>query len=183
MLGVPATVSRITRAWAKWRGSASLLASRVTSWLPTNVSGRNAAAKLSCRSSAQASSKKVAVVQGAPDGLPQLVLGHAVQAALADRRDVIAVDQLAGEPRLRVIAAHPAGDGTPESQRHRLPRPQPPSVNAACQPMAQHARDIVLHRGLAVVECHQAAVSLEVRVPEPVGAAGLEVQPKPGRVA
>src|ERR1017187_3094287 len=120
MLGVPATVSRITRAWAKWRGSASLLASRVTSWLPTNVSGRNAAAKLSCRSSAQASSKKVAVVQGAPDGLPQLVLGHAVQAALADRRDVIAVDQLAGEPRLRVIAAHPAGDGTPERQRHRV---------------------------------------------------------------
>src|ERR1035441_6795382 len=59
MLGVPATVSRITRAWAKWRGSASLLASRVTSWLPTNVSGRNAAAKLSCRSSAQASSKKL----------------------------------------------------------------------------------------------------------------------------
>ena len=46
----PATVNRTASACGRCRASSSRLAIRVTSWLPTNVSGRNVSANPSCRS-------------------------------------------------------------------------------------------------------------------------------------
>ena len=51
--------------------------------------------------------EEVAVVEAAPDRLPQLVLGGRVEPGGIDHRRVVAVDELADEPCIRMAVPYP----------------------------------------------------------------------------
>ena len=73
---------------------------------------------------------KVAVVQGTPNGLPQLILCDRVELGVADPRGVVAVDDLPDEPRVGVGVADTGNDRRPEGVRHGVGGVQPPAVGA-----------------------------------------------------
>ena len=106
---------------------------------------------------------EVAVVERAPDRLPQLVLGHRVEPGPGDERGVVAVDDLADEPRVRVLGAHAGQDGAPERVRHLVGRVQPPPVRTAVEPVPQHRADVLGDGGLVVVQGDEEVVTLEGR--------------------
>ena len=104
---------------------------------------------------------EVAVVQRAPRRLPQLVLRHRVHAGLGHEARVVAVDDLAQQPRVRMLRAHPIGDLPPESGGHRIGGIEPPTRCAALQPVGHHVADVVHDLRFVVVQSHQMLVALE----------------------
>ena len=115
---------------------------------------------------------EIAVVEAAPDRLPQLVLGHRVDAGAVDERGVVAVDDLGDEPRVGMRLADPGQHLRPERFRHRVGGVEPPAVGAAAQPVVHHVDGVVDDGRAAVVEGDELAVALEG-----VEAAGAAAEP------
>ena len=74
---------------------------------------------------------EVSVVDAAPDRLPQFVLGHRVEAAVAHPRRIVTVDDLADEPRVGERRANAGEHLGPEPVGHRVGRIETPAVGAA----------------------------------------------------
>src|SRR6202035_225505 len=64
--------------------------------------------------------EKVAVVETAPDRLPQLVLSGRVEPGFADHRGVVAVNQLPDEPRVRMLPTNLGQNRSPELLWHSV---------------------------------------------------------------
>ena len=105
--------------------------------------------------------EEVGVGQGGPDRLPQLVLGERVHGGVLDDRGVVAVDDLAEEPRPRMVAAHGRQDPGPEVGRHRVGRVQAPAVDAAGEPVPHDVGGVVDGGPAGVVQARQVPVPLE----------------------
>ena len=118
--------------------------------------------------------EEVAVVEGAPDRLPQLVLGDRVQARrrARTRRSRRAAPRPRGRPR--GCASRTRGrTGRPERRRDGVGGIEPPAVGAAVQPGGHDLDDVVGDGGLVVVQRDQRTVALEVRgVRLPPGSTG-----------
>ena len=104
---------------------------------------------------------EVAVVEAAPDRLPQLVLGDGIEAGLSHPRRVVAVDDLTDEPRVAELLAHPGEDLRPEPVGDGVCGVQAPAVGAARQPVRHHVDGVGDDVGVVVVQGDQLAVSLE----------------------
>ncbi len=105
--------------------------------------------------------EEIAVVEAAPDRLPQLILGRRVEPRAIDDRRVVAVDQFSDEPGVGMVLADPGQYLSPESLWHGISSIQAPTVGSAVQPVRHHLDDIVGYRGVAVVESDQLRVALE----------------------
>ena len=104
---------------------------------------------------------EILLLQRRPDGLPQFVLGDRIHGRPAHDVDVVAVDDLAVDERVREVRPHVGQHAGPEVRVDGVGRVQPPAVDAAVEPMAH---DLLHERGRlrrAVVELHQIQVPLE----------------------
>ena len=104
---------------------------------------------------------EVSVVDTAPDRLPQFVLGHRVEAAVAHPRRIVTVDDLADEPRVGERGANAGEHLGPEPVGHRVGRIETPAVGAATEPVRHHVDRVVDDLGVVVIERDQFAVALE----------------------
>src|ERR1700733_14629921 len=83
--------------------------------------------------------EEVAVVETAPDRLPQLILGGRVESGFADHRRIVAVNELPDEPRVRMLPTNVGQNRGPELLRHSVSGIQPPTVSPAAQPVRHDA--------------------------------------------
>ena len=98
----------------------------------------------------------------APDGLPQLVLGHGVHPRRGDEVRVVAVDDLAQQPEVGVVRQDGLGDRSPGIGPRRVRRVEPPPVRADLGPVQDDPGHVVGDRRLGEVELHEVVVALEV---------------------
>ncbi len=101
-------------------------------------------------------------LERAPDGLPELVLGHRVHAGRRDELGVVAVDDLAQQPDVGVARQHGVGDRPPGLRARCVRRVEPPAVRADLGPVQDDAGHVGGDRGLVEVELHELVVALEV---------------------
>ncbi len=107
--------------------------------------------------------KEIAVVERAPDRLPQLVLRHGVDTACLDEGGIVAVDDLAEEIGVRMLRAHFRQHARPKSRRNGVGGVEPPAGRAAVEPMDHDLGDEFLHLGRVVVEDEELRMALEGR--------------------
>jgi len=105
--------------------------------------------------------EEIAVVERAPDGFPELVLGHAVDAARPDETGIVATDELGENEGIGMPLANAGQNPRPEIRRHRIGRIEPPAGSAAVEPVTHDCADIGLNLRICAVERHQTVVPLE----------------------
>ena len=160
--------NRTARACEKCRSSFRTVASRVTSWLPTNVCAQLPVHERVVPAERVVELVEVAVVERGPDRLPHLVLGDRVEPGLGRVGGVVAVDHLAEEPGAGERLAHGGHRLGPERRRHRVRGVEPPPARAPAEPVGHHLDHVGQDGGLVVVELDELAVALEDRVVRPV---------------
>ena len=126
--------------------------------------------------------EQVPVVQPAPDRLPQLVLGHRIEGALAHEARVVAVDDLAQQIGVGPAGADLLRERGPEGDRYRVGGVETESVRAPLDPVVRDRDGELPYRRLRMVQGHQVSVPLERLVGEPVRSRRVEVEAEPPRV-
>ena len=125
--------------------------------------------------------EQVAVVDAGPDGLPELVLGHRVDAGFGDESAVVAVQHLPEQPCPGVPGSHPLHHLGPEPGGNGVGRVETPPVDSAVQPVVHHP-DRQIHGFLAgVVQAYEGGVPLEHPGPRASGMLPVDVEQSPGR--
>ena len=105
--------------------------------------------------------EQVGVLERAPGGLPQFVLGDRVQPGATHVVGIVTMDHLADEPGLAELGADLGQHVLPELRLDGIGGVQAPSVDAPSQPVPHDVCHEVRDGGLVVVEGNQGAVSLE----------------------
>ena len=104
---------------------------------------------------------EIAVVQAAPDRLPQFVLRDGVESGIANVHRVVAVDDLADEPCVAELLADAWQHLSPEAVGYRVGGVEAPAIGSAAQPVRHHIDDVVDDVGVVVVQRDELAVALE----------------------
>lgn len=108
--------------------------------------------------------KEVAILERAPDGLPQLVLSHRIHPGLPHDTCVVAVDHLPHEPGIGKRVPQLGQDARPEGGRHGVRRVEAPRRDAASHPMEHDVSHEASDPPRVVVERRELSETLERRV-------------------
>jgi hypothetical protein len=111
--------------------------------------------------------EEVAIVETAPDRFPQLVLGDRVEAAVAQERGVVAVDDLTDEPCLRVGQTDAIDGSLPEGRLDGVRGVKSPPRRPAIEPVGHHSCGVVEYLRFVMIQLPQGGMTFEVTTGEP----------------
>mmetsp|Transcript_8673 Transcript_8673/g.23233 ORF Transcript_8673/g.23233 Transcript_8673/m.23233 type:complete len:702 (-) Transcript_8673:423-2528(-) len=102
----------------------------------------------------------IAVVERAPDGLLQLVVGSAVEQVVVSPRVVVAVDELANQDGVWLSLLADMAEFRPKFRLNLVRNVEAPSVDSHFrEPVTRDVEDVLAHRAMAVVQSRQAGVT------------------------
>src|SRR5258706_8611876 len=105
--------------------------------------------------------EEIAVVQRTPDRFPEFILSDRIDAGLADKAGIVAMDNLAENIRVGIFGSNPRQHLRPKPPWNGIGGVEPPAVSAAFEPMAHDASHILRNGGFVVIESHQLTMALE----------------------
>jgi len=105
---------------------------------------------------------EVAILERAPNALPQFVLGDRVKVAICDEGGVIAVDDLTKEYGAWETFVHAVNHGGPEGIGHRVCDVEAPTRDATLKPVLHDADGEIECCGVGVIEFGEVKVTFPV---------------------